>query len=237
MKLSIVIPAYNEQKTIEELVRYVQSVSFPVLYEIIIVEDASIDRTYEKGVVLRLKQKRGEDGNVRLFRNRINQGKGFSVRKGVHRSRGDIIVIQDADTEYDPHDIPKLLEPILKGEVDVVYGSRFLTAWYPLRMSFPCWLANCVLTRLTNWFYGLHLTDMETCYKVFKADLVKNLPLKANRFTFEPEITAILARKRIRILELPIRYQGRTTKEGKKIKARDFIFAVLTLFRYLFYRG
>ena len=237
MKLSIIIPAYNEQRTIEELVRYVQSVSFPIPYEIVIVDDASIDRTYEKGAMLRLKQTRGQDGSIRIFQNRINQGKGFSVRKGIRRSRGGIIVIQDADTEYDPHDIPKLLEPILSGKSDVVYGSRFLNAWYPARMNFLSWLANRTLTLLTSWLYGLHLTDMETCYKVFKADLVKGLPLTANRFTFEPEITAVFAKKGIRIIELPIQYRGRTTKEGKKIKVRDFFFAVLTLIRYLSYKG
>ena len=235
MKLSIIIPTYNEQRTLDELVGYVQSVSYPIPYEVILVDDASIDRTYEKAVSLRLKNKKGQDGNIRLFKNRINRGKGFSVRKGIRRSRGDIIIVQDADTEYDPHEIPRLIEPILKGEAAVVYGSRFLQTKRPAGMAFPNWIANGALTLLTNLLYGLHLTDMETCYKVFRADLVKGLHLTANRFTFEPEITAILAKKGLKIRELPISYRGRTAKQGKKIKARDFIFAVLTLLRYLFY--
>lgn len=237
MKLSIIIPTYNEQSTIEELVGYVQSVSYPIPYEIIIVDDASIDRTYEKAAVLRLKQEKGKDGNIRLFKNHINRGKGFSVRKGIRRSRGDIIIVQDADHEYDPNEIPKLIEPVLKGEADVVYGSRFLKAGRPSGMAFPNWIANRVLTRITNKLYGLHLTDMETCYKVCRAELIKSLHLTANRFTFEPEITAILAKKGVKIVELPITYHGRTAEQGKKIKARDFFFAILVLIRYLFHRG
>lgn len=232
MKLSIIIPTYNEHSTIEELIGYVQSVPYPVEHEIIIVDDASIDRTYEKEVLIRMRN-RAESNNIRLFKNVINRGKGFSIRKGIRRCTGDIIIIQDADKEYDPHEIPKLLEPILAGKTDVVYGSRFLNAVRPEGMAFANWIANRFLTWVTNVLYGLKLTDMETCYKVFRADIVKNLKLRANRFTFEPEVTALLAKKKIKIIELPISYHGRTAEEGKKIKAKDFFFAVLILLRYL----
>lgn len=232
MKLSIIIPTYNEHSTIEELIGYVQSVSYPIEHEIILVDDASIDRTYEKEVLIRT-QNRKESNNIRLFKNKINRGKGFSIRKGIRRCTGDIIIIQDADKEYDPHEIPKLLEPILQGETDVVYGSRFLNAARPEGMAFANWIANRFLTWVTNVLYGLNLTDMETCYKVFRADIVKNLKLRANRFTFEPEVTALLAKKKIKIIELPISYHGRTAEEGKKIKAKDFFFAILILLRHL----
>ncbi len=236
MKLSIIIPTYNEYATIEQLIEYVQSVRYPVEHEIIIVDDASIDRTYEKEKMLRIKSRK-EKNNIRLFKNRINRGKGYSIRKGIRRASGDIIIVQDADHEYDPHDIPKLLEPLLKNEAQVVYGSRFLNRPKPERMAFPNWIANRFLTWLTNLLYGLKLTDMETCYKAFKADIIKGLKLKANRFTFEPEVTALIAKKRIKIIELPISYRGRTAEEGKKIKARDFFFAVLILIRYCFPGG
>lgn len=233
MKLSIIIPTYNEHRTIEELISYVQSVSYPVDHEIIIVDDASIDRTYEKEVLIRIKNRK-ESNNIRLFKNKINRGKGFSIRKGIRRSRGDVIIIQDADKEYDPHEIPKLLRPVLEGKAEVVYGSRFLNAKRPEGMAFANWIANRFLTWVTNFLYGLKLTDMETCYKVFKADIVKSLKLRANRFTFEPEVTALLAKRKIKILEFPISYHGRTAKEGKKIKAKDFFYAILILLRHLF---
>ena len=233
MKLSIIIPTYNEQNTIEQLISYVQSVQYPIPYEIIIVDDASVDRTYEKQTLIRIKS-RQEKNNIRLFRNRINRGKGYSIRKGIKRASGDIIIIQDADTEYDPHEIPKLIVPILEGRADVVYGSRFLAGKRPDGMALPNWIANKFLTWFTNVLFGLKLTDMETCYKAMKADLLKSLKLRANRFTFEPEVTALLAKRKVKIIELPITYHGRTAKEGKKIKAKDFFYAVLILLRHLF---
>lgn len=233
MKLSIIIPTYNEANTIEELISYVQSVKYPIPHEVIIVDDASIDRTYEKEVLIRIKTRK-EQNNIKLFKNRVNRGKGFSIRKGIKRASGDIIIVQDADHEYDPHEIPKLLEPILKGETKVVYGSRFLRAGRPQGMAYPNWIANKFLTQLTNIFYGLKLTDMETCYKVFRAEIIKDLKLRANRFTFEPEVTALLSKRKIAIKELPISYRGRTAKEGKKIKAKDFFYAILILIRHLF---
>ena len=176
-----------------------------------------------------MKLKDGES-RLRLFKNRINRGKGFSVRKGIKRAKGDIIVIQDADWEYDPHDIPRLLEPILKGEAKAVYGSRFLgDGGRPQGMAFPNFAANKVLTFLTNILFGTKLSDMETCYKAVRAEVLKGLELKANRFACEPEITAQLAKRGISIRELPISYHGRTAGQGKKIKAKDFFFAVFTL--------
>lgn len=234
MKLSIIIPTYNEHATIEQLIGYVQSVPYPIEHEIIIVDDASVDRTFEKTSTLRTQNRETGLKNIRLFKNPVNRGKGFSIRKGIRHATGDIIVIQDADTEYDPHEIPKLLEPILKGESDAVYGSRFLNVNRPKGMAFANWFANRFLTWLTNIFYGLNLTDMETCYKVIRAEILKDLDLQANRFTFEPEVTALLAKRKVKIIELPIAYKGRTAEEGKKIKAKDFFFAVLVLLKYLF---
>ncbi|UCG35757.1 MAG: glycosyltransferase family 2 protein [Candidatus Omnitrophota bacterium] len=228
MKLSIIIPTYNEQTTIKHLIDYVRSAKYLIEYEIIIVDDASIDRTYEKELLIRLKSK-AKSGNVRLFKNRINRGKGFSVRKGIRRASGDIIIVQDADTEYDPREIPRLISPIIEGKAAVVYGSRFLNKVRPKEMAFPNWVANKILTSFTNFLFKIKLTDMETCYKAIRADIAKDLKLKANRFTFEPEITALLAKRKIEIKEMPISYHGRSAKEGKKIKAKDFIFAILVL--------
>lgn len=231
MKLTVIIPTYNEERTIEELIRAVESVPYPIEHEVIVVDDASSDGTYEKGKVLELENR---ENRIKILKNVANQGKGFSIRRGLAVSTGDIVVIQDADDEYNPQDIPRLLAPILAGEAEVVYGSRFLTRRYPQGMHLLNWLANKFLTWMTNVLYGLHLTDLYTCYKLFKADLLKSLPLKENRFTFCPEATALLARRKIRIQELPIRYLGRTFKEGKKIKAKDFFFSVWTLLKYKF---
>ena len=235
MKLSIIIPTYNENSTIADIIRYVQSAKYPIDHELIIIDDASIDRTYEKEMLIRIKNRR-EGKDIRLFKNKINQGKSFSIRKGIRRSQGDLIVVQDGDMEYDPNDISKLLEPLLMGEADVVCGSRFLNAKHPRGMTLLSWLANKFLTRLTNFLYGLSLTDMEGGYKIFRAELLKRLKLRANRFEFDPEVIALLARKGARIVERPISYQARTVKEGKKIKAIDFFIAVITLIRCLFQR-
>lgn len=228
MKLSIIIPTYNESNTIDDIIRYVQSVEYPVDYEIIIVDDVSLDETLEKELLIKQKSKLGKD-NIKIIRNRFNRGKGFSVRNGIKESRGDIIIVQDADTEYDPHDIPQLLEPIIKGECVAVYGSRFLINSRPQGMAFLNLIANKILTGFTNILFGIGLTDMETCYKAIKADVIKSLRLKANRFAFEPEVTALLAKRKIKIKELPISYRGRTAKEGKKIKAIDFVSAIMVL--------
>ncbi len=233
MKLSIIIPIFNEDNTITEILRYVQSAQYPLEYELIIIDDASIDKTYEKAAGIQAQSLR-EGKEVRLFRNDIHRGKSVSIRKGIQCSQGDFILIQDGDMEYDPNDIPKLLEPLLQGEADVVCGSRFLKARHPQNMTLLSWLANKTLTRLTNLLYGLSLTDMEGGYKVFRADLLKALRLRSERFEFDPEAIALLARKGVRIVELPICYRGRTVREGKKIGGRDFIEAAWTLIKYRF---
>ena len=231
VKLSIIIPIFNETDTIAEIIRQVQSVRYPVDHELIIVDDASMDKTYEKAAGIQTDGVR-EGKEIRLFKNEINRGKSFSVRKGIECSHGDLILIQDGDLEYEPGDIPKLLEPLLKGEADVVCGSRFLKAGRPKGMTALSWLANKTLTLLTNLLYGLRLTDMEGGYKVFRADILKKLTLRSERFEFEPEAIALLARKGARIMELPIGYHGRTVKEGKKISGIDFIEAIWTLIKY-----
>lgn len=225
--LSIIIPTYNEQATITHLVRRVCSVAYPFEYEVIIVDDGSIDKTYDKEVLLKLNN--DSPNRIRIFKNRINAGKGFSIRKGIRRAKGSIIIVQDADEEYNPSEIPALVSPILEGKAQAVYGSRFLGRRRPDGMATANYVANILLTLFTNLLFGLHLTDMETCYKAVRADVLKKLPLKANRFAFEPEVTALLAKRGINILELPISYQGRTMKAGKKIKARDFFYAVIAL--------
>lgn len=225
--LSIIIPTYNEQSTIARLIRKVCSVKYPFEYEIIIVDDGSIDKTYEKEVILKFNNEISD--RIRIFRNRINAGKGFSIRRGIRRAKGSIIIVQDADEEYNPNEIPALVSPILEGKAQAVYGSRFLGCRRPDGMAIANYVANISLTLFTNLLFGLHLTDMETCYKAVRADVLKTLPLKANRFAFEPEVTALLAKRGISILELPISYYGRTAKAGKKIKARDFFYAVIAL--------
>ncbi|MFH0985981.1 MAG: glycosyltransferase family 2 protein [Candidatus Omnitrophota bacterium] len=231
MKLSIIIPIFNEVNTLEEIVRQVQSVQYPVDHEIIIVDDASVDKTYQKAAEIRTENLR-EGKEVRLLKNEVNRGKSFSIRKGIQSSQGDLVLIQDGDMEYDPQDIPGLLEPILKGEADVVCGSRFLKKAHPEAMTLLSWIANKTLTCLTNLLYGLRLTDMESGYKIFKTNDLKALKLRSERFEFDPEAIALLARKGARIVELPIHYHGRTVREGKKINGMDFIEAAWTLIKY-----
>lgn len=231
MKLSVIIPTYNEESSIEELIKRIESVCFPVEYEIIIVDDASTDATFEKEKHLQL----NSDAHIKLIRSTINRGKGSCIREGIQQAIGDIIIIQDADLEYNPCDIPKLIEPIIAENACVVYGSRFIKNSYPYGMSLRCYIANRFLTYLTNMLYSVRLTDMETCYKAIKSDIIKNMDFKAAKFEFEPEITAMIIKRGIRILELSISYQGRTSREGKKIKMKDFFIAVLVLIRYRFY--
>ena len=233
MKLSILIPTFNEQRTIQEIVDAIEAVPFPIGHEIIIIDDASTDRTVEKLTIARLREARP---HIQILRNPVNRGKGFSIRKGIEKASGELLIVQDADDEYDPRDIPRLIEPILKGEASVVYGSRFMKSFYPKGMALPNWAANRLLTWLTNLLFGLRLSDMETCYKAFRADLIKNLPLKSDRFEFEPEVTALLARAGHPITELPIGYSGRTAKKGKKIRAKDFFIACFTLIRCRFFK-
>jgi len=227
-KLSILIPAYNEAPTLRRLVERVLAVRFPVPYEILLVDDCSQDKTYE---IAELLSQEDPGRRIRVFRNEKNGGKGYSILRGLEHAQGDVAVVQDADFEYDPEDLPRLLEPLLKDTGEVVYGSRFLASGIPQGMAFPNYLANRFLTVFTNLLFGTRLTDMETCYKIIPVGLMRSLQLRARRFDFEPEVTSKLAKRGVRIVELPIRYAGRTASEGKKIKARDFFMAMQTLFQ------
>ena len=221
MKLSVVIPVYNEVGTIKEIVRRVQAVALEK--EIVIVDDYSTDGTREH-----LREISQNHGNVNVLYHDHNQGKGAALRTGFEGATGDIIIIQDADLEYDPNEYPLLLEPILDGRADIVYGSRFLGGPHRV-LFFWHYVGNRFLTLLSNMLTNLNLTDMETCYKVFKKEVLHEIKIKSNRFGFEPEFTAKIARKRFRIYETAISYSGRTYAEGKKIGWKDGIKAVLAI--------
>jgi glycosyltransferase involved in cell wall biosynthesis len=226
-KLSVVIPVYNEERWIREVVRRVQAV--PIPKEIVIVEDCSKDSTRDI-----LKQMEG--GEIRVFYQPYNQGKGAALRRGFQEATGDVILVQDADLEYDPAEYPRLLQPILEDRADVVYGSRFIGETHRV-LYFWHYVANKMLTLLSNMFTNLNLTDMETCYKVFRREVLQGITLKSNRFGFEPEITAKIARKRAgqpswRIYEIPISYSGRTYEEGKKLGLKDAFNAFYCILRY-----
>ncbi len=222
--LSVIVPAFNEAGTIETVAQRLRAL--PLKLEIIAVDDGSTDGT--AAVLDRLAQ--GQVVN-RVLRHPANRGKGAALRSGIAAATGDIIVVQDADLEYDPADLPALVMPIRNGRADAVYGSRFQGG--PHRVLF-FWhmVGNGFLTFLSNMFTNLNLTDVETCYKLVRADLMKRLPLTSNRFGFEVEITARLAQARARIWELPISYDGRTYAEGKKITWRDGFAAIFHILRY-----
>jgi glycosyltransferase involved in cell wall biosynthesis len=228
--LSIVIPAYNERPTVEELLRRVAAAPLPagVEREVVVVDDGSTDGTRE---LLRALAAAGEPLPFRLIEQPRNRGKGAAIRTGLAAAAGDFLVVQDADLEYDPREYPKLLQPILDGEADVVYGSRFLGG--PHRaLFFWHYLGNRFLTTLSNVFTDLNLTDMETCYKVFRREVLDGLELRSDRFGIEPELTAKVARRGARIYEVPISYRGRTYAEGKKIGWRDGLAAIWAILRY-----
>ncbi len=227
MKLSIVIPVYNEKETIREILRRVQAVKLPVRKEIIIVDDCSRDGT--RDILNRLAGR-----NVRVLFHDQNRGKGAALRTGFARATGDIVLVQDADLEYNPDEYPRLLAPILDGRADVVYGSRFLGGPHRV-LFFWHFVGNRVLTTLSNMVTNLNLTDMETCYKVFRGETLKKVHLRSSRFGFEPEITIKLAKLRSRIYEVPISYSGRDYTEGKKIGWKDGLAALFHILRYRFF--
>ena len=227
MRLSVVIPVYNEVETIKEIVSRVQAVDLEK--EIIIVDDGSTDGTREQLPEITLSQK-----NIKVFYHDRNQGKGAALRTGFEAATGDIVIIQDADLEYDPREYPVLLEPILDGRADIVYGSRFLGGPHRV-LFFWHYLGNKFLTLLSNALTNLNLTDMETCYKVFKREVLSDIQLKSNRFGFEPEFTAKIAKKEVRIYETPISYSGRTYAEGKKIGWKDGVKAIVAIIWFRFF--
>jgi glycosyltransferase involved in cell wall biosynthesis len=236
MKLSIVIPAYNEGKTIHFILDKIKEVVLDgnVTKEIIIVNDCSKDNTEE--AILNYKNA-NPNMNVQYRKHEINKGKGAALHTGIREATGDYIIIQDADLEYDPMEYNLMLKPILNGMADIVYGSRFMGS-QPHRILF-FWhsLGNKFLTFLSNMFTNLNLTDMETCYKLFRSDIIKSIHLRENRFGFEPEITAKIARRpKIRIYEVGISYYGRTYEEGKKIGWKDGFRAIYCILKYGLFR-
>ena len=227
--LSVVIPVYNECGTVEQIVEAVRSSRVRDL-EIIVVDDGSTDGT---GDVLRDKV---EPRVARVIRHERNQGKGAALRSGFAAATGDIVIVQDADLEYDPKDYPKLIEPILAGKADVVYGSRFTGASSTRVLYYWHYVGNRLLTTLSNMFTNINLTDMEVCFKVFRREVLQRIELEEDRFGFEPEITAKVAKLGCRIYEVGISYAGRTYSEGKKIGWRDGMRAVWCIFKYNLFR-
>ncbi len=224
IKLSVVVPVYNERATIEKILNRIQAVK--INKEIIVVDDCSTDGTRE--ILIEYVKKHQ---NIKLLLHEKNQGKGAALRTGFAQRTGDIVIIQDADLEYDPMEYFRLIRPILDGRADVVYGSRFIGETHRV-LFFWHYVANKILTTLSNMFTNLNLTDMETCYKVFRSEVLDGITIKSNRFGFEPEITAKIAKKKVIIYEIPISYSGRDYSQGKKIGLKDAFNAFWCIFRF-----
>lgn len=229
MKLSIVMPCYNERSTIEEVVRCVKNCSVEDK-EIIIVDDCSSDGTRE---VLRGALSTQVD---KIIYHEVNQGKGAALRSGFKAATGDIVVVQDADLEYDPNELVYLMEPIVRGKADVVFGSRFMGGRPHRVVYFWHMIGNKFLTLLSNMFTNINLTDMESCYKMFRREVIQSIEIEENRFGFEPEITAKVAKRGFRIYEMGISYYGRTYAEGKKIGWKDGVRAIICILKYNLFR-
>jgi glycosyltransferase involved in cell wall biosynthesis len=225
--LTVIVPVFNERTTVAEIIRRIRAVDIPLVVDVIAVDDGSSDGTDKVLAAL-------EDSTVRVLTHPVNQGKGAAIRSGLAIARGDLILIQDADLEYDPEDWPKLLDPILRGKARVVYGSRFTGErknMMPLH-----WIGNRFLSLVTNVLYSSTLSDMETCYKLFDRQAIEGIVVQSDRFDFEPEITAKVLRRGFRIYEVPISYAGRETTEGKKITWRDGFGALKALVKFRFTR-
>jgi glycosyltransferase involved in cell wall biosynthesis len=234
VKLSVLVPVYNEERTLEEIVRRVCAVPMPK--EIILVDDGSRDRSRE--ILTRLQEENqraaGSPNTLKVFFQAHNEGKGAALKVAIDHVTGDVVIIQDADLEYDPKDYPSLLEPIQAGIADVVYGTRFAGGGAHRVLFFWHSMGNRVLTLLSNMMTNLNLSDMEVGYKVFRAEALKSIELKSKRFGFEPEITMKLAKKHYRFYEVPISYHGRTYEEGKKITWKDGLAALYYVIRFRF---
>lgn len=227
MKLSIVVPVYNEVATLEKIIAAIKAVDVGMEKEIVLVDDCSKDGTREL-----LQQLQAKDPTLAVYFHEVNQGKGGALHTGFQKATGDYVLIQDADLEYDPNEYPQLLAPLLSGRADVVFGSRFLGGGAHRVVFYWHFVGNRFLTWLSNMTTNLNLTDMEVCYKVFKREVIQAIPLREKRFGFEVEITAKVARRHLRVYEVPISYYGRDYSEGKKIGWKDGVSAIRCILRY-----
>jgi glycosyltransferase involved in cell wall biosynthesis len=225
MKLSVVMPVYNERATLQQVIEHV--IAVPLEIELICVDDGSQDGSREI-----LQQLQSRHPQVRVLLQPRNLGKGAALRRGIQEATGDFVIIQDADLEYDPDEYPALLRPLIEGKADVVYGSRFLGSGPHRVLYFWHYIGNSILTLLSNAVTNMNMSDMETCYKVFRREIIQSIPIEEDRFGFEPEITVKIAKRRLRVYEIGISYSGRTYEEGKKIGWKDGFRALWCLLKY-----